>query len=136
VRAAVVPEAGVDAEHIDARVFGRAVAVAKATDDLANELSVRVETGAAAAFGLVFDHVTLGVRSADVREEAGIHAISIDTGFVRAALGVSAALGTVASDLGVAFVSRLARTRRPMVLHVANGVCAAVAGLAALAVYA
>jgi hypothetical protein len=67
VRALAVPDARIDALHVDAGMVTGAVAVTVAADNVAAHLSIAVISGSAAAVSNVVGNVTLGARAANVR---------------------------------------------------------------------
>ena len=89
VSAAVLPKARIHAQHVDARVLARTVAVAVTADDFAAELSVPVVACAAATLRGMVGDVALGVRTTDVGQQAGINAVTVNARLVVSAFGVA-----------------------------------------------
>lgn len=111
------------------------VVVAAAANDAATLVRITTVSAQAAALGTAGLDVALGVGSTRIVDQAGIDAVAVNAGLARVTFTVDAASNGTAGGIGITLESILATADGAMLLHLADGIGATVAWVAALSVH-
>lgn len=133
-RAHIVVDAWIYALFVLAGLVRRAVIVAGATNDTAALVGISAIAAETATLGTTRLNVAFGIGAARIVEQAGIDAVAIDAGLARVAFAIDATANGATGGIRIALKAILTAAHRAMLLHLANGVGAAVARVPTLAI--
>lgn len=131
----IVVDTRIDALLVLAGLVRGAVVVAAAANDAATLVGIATVSAQATALGTTGLDVALGVGTTRIVDQAGIDAVAIDAGLARVTFTIDTTANGTAGDIGVTLESILATADGAMLLHLADGIGATVAWVAALSVH-
>lgn len=111
-----------------------AVIVASAANYSATLVGIAAIAAVTAALGTTRLYVALGIGAAGIVDQTRIDTVAIDAGLARVAFAVDTTTNGATDGIGIALKAILAAAHGAMLLDLANGVGATVAGIAALAI--
>lgn len=129
----VVVHTWIDALFVLAGLVRGAVVVAAAANDAAALVGITAIATQAAALRPVGLDVALGIGTAGIVDQARVDAVAVDAGLARVALSIHPASDRATGGIGIALEAVLAAAHCSVLGHLADGVGAAVARVAALA---